>query len=139
MNLDSTFTLMYKDSLIEPNHQWFTGPILASRHANGRDWWLVTFETDGSEYFTNVLSPNGIRFDHQATVDMDIKYGLGQAAFSGQGNFMARTDAISPDEGGYITLFSFNRCTGDLERMNTLHFEFGFFTGVAFSPSERYL
>ncbi|MEO6131148.1 MAG: PKD domain-containing protein [Saprospiraceae bacterium] len=139
INLDSTFTLMYKDSLIEPYHQWFTGPILATRHANGRDWWIITMETNGSGYFTNVLDPNGIRFDHQGTLGMEIKFGLDLASFSFHGNYMARTDAISPNEGGYVTLFSFDRCTGDLERLNTFHIEFGFFTGVAFSPSERYL
>ncbi|HEX5112242.1 MAG TPA: T9SS type A sorting domain-containing protein, partial [Saprospiraceae bacterium] len=47
--------------------------------------------------------------------------------------------AISSVEGQYITLYSFDRCSGDLMRMNTFHTSNGLFTGVAFSPSEQYL
>ncbi|MGB4849281.1 MAG: T9SS type A sorting domain-containing protein, partial [Saprospiraceae bacterium] len=51
----------------------------------------------------------------------------------------ARVEAITLDEGQYISLFSFDRCIGDFIRIGTFHTEAGYFTGAAFSPSERYL
>ena len=56
-----------------------------------------------------------------------------------QGNYLARLDAITFDEGQYVTLFRFDRCSGDFERLHTFHTEAGAITGVSFSPSERYM
>lgn len=139
MNFDSTFTLIYKDSLIQSYHKWYSGPITATKHANGRDWWVTVFEADGSGYFSHLLGPDGINLEHEGDVDILVKDGLGQAAFSNQGNYLARMDAITLNEGQYITLFSFDRCTGDFVHKETFQTAAGFFTGVAFSPSERYL
>lgn len=138
MNQDSTFTVLYKDSLIGPVLNWYTGPILSCKHANGRDWWIVLFQGDSPNYFVYILEPSGIRLYNQGSTNLSIDDGEGQAAFSGLGNFVVRMDASSED-GSQITLFSFNRCSGQLELLETLHETFGFFTGAAFSPSERYL
>jgi hypothetical protein len=130
---------LYQDSLIGAVTQWYVGPIIATRHANGRDWWVLAFEANSPKYFSFLLDPDGIRLHHAGEVDSIIKEGLGQAAFSPLGNYVARMDAITIDEGQYLTLYSFDRCDGDLVRLETMHMETGFFTGAAFSPSEQYL
>ena len=130
---------MYQDSLIWEKHQWYNGTIGAVRHANGRDWWLVTFDADSDKYYSFLLDPNGIELDHEGSVDSLVKEGLGLTVFSSQGNYLARVDGITLDEGNYLTLYSFDRCSGDLQRLNTFHTGAGFYTVVAFSPSERYL
>jgi Secretion system C-terminal sorting domain len=138
-NQNGNFELMYKDSLIGQRELWYTGTISAIRHANGRDWWLIDFLDDSPKYYVHLLDPSGIHFDHVGEIDVIVKEGLGQAVFSSKGNYFARMDAISPDSGEFITLYEFDRCEGSLTRKNTFHENDGLFTGVAFSPSERYL
>ena len=48
-------------------------------------------------------------------------------------------DAITLDEGQYLSLYSFNRCTGVFDLLEQFQTSAGFFTGTSFSPSERYL
>ena len=136
---DTGFVLRYKDVPIGPRIEWYTGTISAIRHANGRDWWIVSFEEDSPNYFSHLLDPSGIHLHHQGGVDSIVREGLGQAVFSSQGNYFARMDAVSQNEGEFITLYSFDRCAGDFERMVTFNVSSGLFTGVAFSPSERFL
>ncbi len=139
VNSDSSFTLISKDQVVIPQHNWYAERINACLHANGRDWWIIVSEADSPIYYTYILDPKGIHFDHQGDVGEVIKIGLGQATFSPNGNYFARMDDIGQKEGQFITLFSFDRCSGDLSLMDQFHTEGGVFTGVAFSPSERYL
>ncbi len=139
LNADSSFTLLSKDQVVIPRHLWYTQRVNACRHANGRDWWIIVSEADSPIYYAFVLDPDGIHIDHQGDVGENLKYGLGQVAFSPNGNFMARMDAISQTEGQYITLFSFDRCSGDLSFIDQFHTSAGYFTGAVFSPSERFL
>lgn len=137
---DSTYSILYIDKPALPHHQWYTGTISAVRHANGRDWWVVVFEEDSPRYYSMLLTEEGINVHHEAEIDSTVLEGLGQAVFSSQGNYMARMDALTLEEDGqFITLYSFDRCEGSLERITTFQEDGGFFTGVAFSPSERYL
>lgn len=139
MKSDTTFELVYKDSLIGPVHKWYTGPILSTKHANGRDWWIVLFESDSARYYAYLLSQNGVAFSHSNNVDTLVNGGYGQAVFSSNGNYIARMDAIDFDEGQYITIYSFDRCSGVLTRLETINTTAGFQTGLAFSKSEQYL
>ncbi|MDZ4748022.1 MAG: T9SS type A sorting domain-containing protein [Saprospiraceae bacterium] len=140
LNKDSTFNILYIDKLALPRHKWFTGTISAVRHANGRDWWVIVFEENSPRYYSMLLTEDGINVHHEGKVDSIVLEGIGQAVFSSQGNFMARMDAITLEEDGqFITLYSFDRCEGTLERISTFQEDGGFFTGVAFSPSERFL
>jgi len=134
------YNLMYKDSLIGPKHKWFTGSVNATRHANGRDWWIEAFEEDSPRYYSFLLNPDGISLDHTGEVDIPILEGVGDNSFSSHGNYFARMDANSTIYGQNVTLYSFDRCSGDFNRIATINNpEAGFFTGVSFSPSEQYL
>ncbi|HZV68383.1 MAG TPA: T9SS type A sorting domain-containing protein [Saprospiraceae bacterium] len=139
MNEDSSYTILFRDSLIAPVFKWYKGSIIATRHANGRDWWILTLAHDGPKYFSFLLDDSGVKFHHEGNVNNNIIGGLGQAAFSSNGNYMARMDANTIEDGQRIYLFRFDRCTGYLEDLDSFHTEAGYFTGVAFSPSERYL
>ncbi len=139
MNADTSYSVLFRDSLIAPMQQWYKGTLIATRHANGRDWWILAFESDSPRYFSFLLDPSGVKLDHLGNVGSIIRYGLGQTAFSGNGNYVARMEAISDEEGEYISLFNFDRCTGDLQNLESFHESSGLFTGVAFSPSEQYL
>ena len=136
---NSEFELLYKDVPFGPQVNWFNYTISAVKHANGRDWWIVYFEENSPNYYISVLSPDGIHFDHKGTIDATIKAGYGQTVFSPHGNYLASLNEVSFTEGQIITLCNFDRCSGDLIRLETIKTEVGLFTGVAFSPSEQFL
>jgi len=138
VNADTTYMLMYKDSIVG-EESFYSGTLSATRHANARDWWILAMEATGNKYFAYLLEPNGIQLHHMGEVDINLIEGTGQARFSPMGNFFARMDILDFDDGQNITLFSFDRCTGELKYMDQFNTDFGFFTGVAFSPSEQYL
>jgi len=133
------FELLYKDFPFSPYVEWLNSTISTVRHGNGRDWWLIYFQENSPNYYACILDPDGIHFDRQGSVDSIVNSGVGQVVFSPKGNYMARLDAISADSSQFITLYSFDRCSGYLERKATFQTPFGLFTGVAFSPSEQYL
>jgi hypothetical protein len=138
INQSGDFELIYKDFPIGPRTEWYNGTISSVRHANGRDWWLMYFVGYSPDYYVHLLDSTGIHFDHIGKLDVPIQEGLGQSTFSSQGNYFARMDAISKDSGEYISLFEFNRCAGDLNRLHTFLAPSGTHTGVAFSPSEQF-
>src|SRR6187431_2107489 len=63
MNPDTTYSVLYKDSIFL-EYNYLSKTISATRHANGRDWWIVGMEASGSQYFTYILDPEGLRFHH---------------------------------------------------------------------------
>jgi PKD repeat protein len=136
---DTTFEVMYQDSALNLYHQYYIGDITATRHANGRDWWVITFDIFTPQYYAYLLEPEGIHLHHTGMVDVLIPNGLGQSVFSPLGNYLARVDAVSQNLGQYITLMSFDRCRGELVREHTFHTPTGTFTGAAFSSDERFL
>jgi len=139
VNEDSTYTVLFQDSLIGQHHQWYTDRIEAVRHANGRDWWIVIFESNTAKYYSFLLNPTGIILEYAGETESVVTKGLGQSAFSPFGNFLARVDVYKIVDGQTITLYSFDRCTGHVNQVESFHTTAGYFSGVAFSPSERFL
>ncbi len=139
VNMDSSYALLSKDQFITPHHYWYTTRVNACRHANGRDWWLLVSEFDSPIYYSYILDPSGIHLDHQGDAGSTIEYGYGQSIFSNNGNYMVRVDAIQQSDEQNISLFSFDRCSGDLNLIDVFHTKKAFLPGAAFSPSERYL
>jgi len=116
------------------------GYLQAVRHANGRDWWVLTPEGGGNCYYTIEMSPTGpyVRFkqcegQHWSSMQKD---GLGQAVFSPDGSTYARMNWHYD-----LHVFDFDRCSGLLSNERTAAFpdhpyETG---GVAISANSRYL
>jgi hypothetical protein len=129
--------LLYRDTFCEN--------LTAVKHANGRDWWIVSPRNSynqkkhSNEYFIFLLDPNGITgpFIQPIGPAWESTDWGGQATFSPDGNKYAR---INPFSGLY--LYDFNRCTGRFS--SPLHFNFSndsfvVSTGVCFSPNNQYL
>ena len=125
----------------EPIYQgiYFTEKLAACRHANGRDWWLISIELGWSapvnHYPIFLYSPTGISLHHTAVVGYPMPP-AGQMMFSKYGNHLVAAG------NGRIAVMDFNRCTGDL----TLNQDFDFgieefyntnsYYGACFSPDE---
>jgi hypothetical protein len=83
--------------------------LTATRHANGRDFWIVEKAWKGNTYYVYRTSPDTIVLAHTQTIgdstgEWDI-YGGG--VFSPQGDRLVFTCATQ-----YVQLFDFDRCTG---------------------------
>ena len=114
------------------------GSFTAVKHANGKDWWLISPKNTSNGYFSILLDEdgpklNGIQFI--GTVQQPKDFG-GQAAFSPDGRYYVRANGYSG-----IEVFEFNRCTGKLynDKHITPPLPVEAFLGVAISPNSRFL
>jgi len=117
------------------------GKITACKHANGRDWWLIMFKYDSNEYYKILFTSNGVESIELSQSDLPVFAGLGQAVFSPNGTNYAHIGGISLSAGGYIDIFDFDRCTGELSNQIQEHFSIsqsGSY-GAAISPSSQFL
>ena len=123
----------------------------AVRHANGRDWWLLTPDADSNRYYRVLLSPAGFS---KAEVQLigskpdNIAMGRGNQVV---GNCFSPSGRYYIDRNDFIgfSIFDFDRCTGLLSserRLNypppappnyMLRYDSG--TGVVFSPDDHLL
>ncbi|MBL7778584.1 MAG: T9SS type A sorting domain-containing protein [Chitinophagales bacterium] len=114
--------------------------IAATRHGNGRDWWIIARQQGANCYHRLLLDNTGIK-------EIPDLYCGGTDTYIGDvGAF-----AISPDGSkvahstGYngVNLFDFNRCNGELSNPVNLAVNNSdsswFPAGAAFSPNGRFL
>ncbi len=105
------------------------GNLVACKHANGRDWWVIVPEFGRPGYYIYLVTPLGIQFITKQIIGVRVGSD-GQSAFNRQGSKYARYDATNG-----LDIFDFDRCTGILS--NNIHAFIndslsGF--GVGFSP-----
>ncbi len=137
--LDESFTVLFKDKPIDPLIRYYTGPIAVTRHANGRDWWLVMFEADQERYLSFILGSEGIHLHHIGAVDAKLRANFRQAVFSSQGDILIQLNYHYFGGMQDVFIFSFDRCTGNIEKRLTFETEAGLFSGAEISPSGQYL
>jgi hypothetical protein len=84
--------------------------VSAVKHANGRDWWIVTPKQFINQYYTFLLDPTGPHLINTQTIGDSLNHGsncCGQAGFSPDG----KKYFYSNHEHG-LQLLDFDRCTG---------------------------
>lgn len=126
-------------SVVEKNIPLISEPLTAGqlttvKHANGRDWWIITGGRNNNMYYRLLLGPNGIEV-LPAQMLGEASGDGGQACFSPDGKKYARF--FTPDG---LFLFDFDRETGYLS--NFQKFEIpseSQRSGVSFSPNSRFL
>ena len=120
-------TVLFNDSLVP-------GRITACRHANGRDWWVVTQRYGYGGILEYLITPSGISgpWNFNSTYH---EIGVGQCLFSPDGLKFAYYEAYND-----LDIFDFDRCTGSFS--NLIHVDINdgaSLGGAAFSRSGRYL
>ena len=117
--------------------------IVACKHANGRDWWFVTFKHLSDSMFVFLLDPSGITGPF--TQSIGINHGaneIGQSQFSPDGNYFAY-ETSNYSAGSYLAtarLLNFNRCTGVFSNLQVFNYTETVPTlGLMFSSSSNYL
>ncbi|MCX6290841.1 MAG: T9SS type A sorting domain-containing protein [Bacteroidetes bacterium] len=133
-NLNSGFgDVVLRDSLI------YYGTICgfkltAVKHANGRDWWIFSYNYSSGYYIYFLLTPNGVFYQGMQNIGShasDIYYG--KLIFSNDGTKMLAVGIY-----GHIDVFNFDRCTGLLsnyrdigEHLSSLPYQY---FSASFSP-----
>lgn len=84
----------------------------ATKHANGRDWWIVIMSTNTNQLFHKFLvTPSGIEGPYEQFIGSgdNLNKAFGQMIFSKDGSKIVVVSSNS-----IIDVFDFDRCTGDL-------------------------
>jgi len=112
--------------------------IHAVRHANGRDWWILTAKRSSNRYYVLLLNPQGIFVKYQSIGEPTWSTSGGDIVFSPDGSRVARFNAKDD-----LRVFNFDRCTGELS--NPLHVKITgpgdnqLFSSLAWSADGHYL
>lgn len=118
------------------------GKISATKHANGRDWWIITKRYTTNEYYIILLSSSGAEVISLQSTGVNYPApGVGQAVFSPDGSKYARVNIIDFfDEKNYLSIYDFDRCSGQLDAVEQFQLRDTISSGgVAISPNNRFL
>jgi hypothetical protein len=90
------------------------GCIAATRHANGRDWWVMKPGNYSDVFYRGLVSPNGISPFERILTDVPHieQYADGRTYFNADGNIMISYAPIPSPKRVYR--YDFDRCTGEL-------------------------
>src|SRR5690606_11621192 len=61
------------------------GMLTTTRHANGKDWWVLLNGYDSNEFYTFLITEEAPLAYETQSLGMEIPHGLGQAVFSPDG------------------------------------------------------
>ena len=118
------------------NDTLINGEVTAVKHANGRDWWVVSHRWNSDLYYKLLVTPLGISLADTQHIGVINGIGSsGQVVFSRSGTKFARSN----NEVG-LEILDFDRCSGLFS--NAIHIlinDTGVARGIAFSEDGRYL
>ena len=125
-----------KNQVVFSDSIWLSDYISATRHANGRDWWIATPQRFSPGFHLSLLTPEGVEYKGlQMLGDSTYQVYDGQTAFSPDGSKYFRN---WPDG---LLMLDFDRCTGLFS--NPVFLDYTVVPngagGVAVSPSSQYL
>ncbi len=111
-------------------------PFAATRHGNGRDWWIAVPVYGGAEYRLFLLTPSGVigPVAQQIGPVMNCR-SIGTSSFSLDGSKFVRTQNCQ------VATFDFDRCSGELSNPVLLDLPDNVVGGggAAFSPDNQRL
>ncbi|MCC6727030.1 MAG: T9SS type A sorting domain-containing protein [Saprospiraceae bacterium] len=129
-----------KNEIIK-EHNFALGKITATKHGNGRDWWVVQPDKATNGYFKVLFQRDSVWDLQEQNIGpvYDLDDTRGQSVFSPDGSKYARYDLVND-----LNIFDFDRCTGELS--NPLHVTITDASdttlvagGLAYSPNSRFL
>ncbi len=112
------------------------GQLMACRHANGRDWWLLSAKILSDKFYRYLLSPEGVALVGIQTVDslMTREDDIGQAVYSPDGTKYIRNRYDGVD------IYDFDRCSGIISNHRFIRLGTQISSsGSSVSPNSRFL
>lgn len=117
-----------------------SGKITATKHANGRDWWIALKQYDTNGFYKILVTPEEIILHEIDEVGEAFPHGLGQAVFSPDGNKYVLYNLVDINEGNYLNIYDFDRCTGLFSNpVQSILIDSAWSGGVAISPNSQFL
>ena len=117
-----------------------TGKITATKHANGRDWWILINESHTNNYYTILLDNSGPNLLELQTLGPIKVDDLGQARFTPDGSHYLVYTTPGPQYGQYLYIYDFDRCIGQLSNPTLIeNEEGGIAAGLEISPNSRFV
>lgn len=117
------------------------GELIATKHANGKDWWLLTPKRNSNTFYILKFTKDGIIDTFQQTIGIQPTpkgEGYGQIVFSSDGTKIYRTNPHNP-----IMVYDFDREVGVFTNFDTISYVYGNTPvgeiGCAVSPNGRFL
>lgn len=141
MTLDSGNGAVIEKNHVLLNDSLTDGRLTACKHANGRDWWLITHQWNTNKYFTWLITPSGINGPYIQNLGSAMSV-WGQSVFSPDGKYFAYFNTLVSNGSfsGSLDIYDFNRCTGELTlKAQTILDTVSESGGVAFSPNSEIL
>jgi hypothetical protein len=135
MSLDAGLGGVVQKNSVLLNDTLVEGRLTACKHANGRDWWLISQEFLTGKMYKFLITPQGIQGPTTQNLQTIRDNYFGQAVFSRQGNKFAYYEPY-----GDLDIFNFDRCNGNFfQKVHIPINDTAAAGGVAFSPSGRFL
>lgn len=105
--------------------------LAAVRHANGRDWWLLTVDRKNCKFVRFLIQPQNILIDYAplpfaCPIDSSNVYTYtaslwgGEMVFSPDGTKLGYARYLSSSS-GKLMIFDFDRCTGEIAHPKNLN------------------
>ncbi len=120
-----------------------SGKLTAVKHANGIDWWMLVRRYDSNEYYTFLLTEDGIEEHGIQKVGEPIPThgGVGQSVFSPDGTKYVKLNLVNGvTNDDYVNIYDFDRCRGQLSNhISIAYLDSAWVGGVAISPNSRFL
>jgi hypothetical protein len=118
--------VMLANDTLSWNYIDLTEKMIAVRHGNGRDWWLILHSAGmqlNKNYITYLITPSGIHGPFTQNIPSSNYHFAGD--IMGQMSISAQGDKIAfAGGGGTLDVLDFDRCSGIL----TLQYAYGFNT-----------
>ncbi len=132
--------VVFKNDTISHTDTLSYGQLTACKHANGRDWWILSARYRTNKFYRYLLSPEGVKlYGVQSyglsAVSVSEDYSS-QAVFSPDGNKYVRNTA------GGISIYDFDRCSGLLSNQKYIFLyptDPASIGGAAISSNSRFL
>lgn len=134
MALDAGRGAVISKNNVIVNDTLFPGKMVAVKHANGRDWWVVCHKRNSNRFFKILVTPSGVSGPFIQDIGSIRGPGVGQVCFSPDGTKLAYLD-----QSFTLELFDFDRCSGDFSNAYQFMNNDSFAYGVAISPNSRFL
>ncbi|MEO0728312.1 MAG: hypothetical protein AAFZ63_27435, partial [Bacteroidota bacterium] len=132
-------TVIIKNELLLDDN-FGTGKLVAVRHANGRDWWMIYAIRNSNRFVRFLISPEGVQQVGDQVVGEAHVSGFGQAQFSPDGRIFVHYNAVNVDTGTFAYVYEFDRCSGLLDYQITIPIPLnGASGGAAISKSSEFL
>ncbi len=115
------------------------GDITTTKHANGRDWWILQFVDKTNKYYRILLSPKGFEVFSPQIIGDTLETVISQACFSPNGKKFARCGLKNSGTPAQFNIYDFDRCTGLLSNHKRLKYyvEKESAAGISFSYDSK--